>query len=244
MRHAIMSDIHGNYEALKVVIKDAEKKGINQYISLGDVVGYGPQSHDCINMLREKKVTSVMGNHDAGVILKTDLTYWRGEALVTWQDARKKLPDADLQWLLERPYYHFCEDFVCVHGSPNHPIEEYIQDAGVAKQNLDFLFKNNLKICFFGHTHHPTFIMQSNKWIYPADERYILHLTKNSTYFINPGSVGQPRDNDPRASYLIYDSNAQTIEIQRVSYNIKKTQQRILACGYAPMLAQRLIGGW
>jgi putative phosphoesterase len=241
MKYGIVSDIHGNYEALKSVINDMAQKKVDKIISLGDVVGYGPQPHECIKVLRERKAISVLGNHDAGVIGKTDLSLWRVEALVTWADARKNLPNEDIQWLSQRPYYYYASDFLCVHGSPTDPIYEYIYDEHGAKNNSTAV---DARICFSGHTHLPTLLESNNMSYVWRFTKPIIALNSGKKYFINPGSVGQPRDHDSRAAYLIYDDKVQIIRFERVKYNIARTQQLIHMKKYPKMLANRLSSGY
>jgi len=235
MKYAIISDTHGNFEALKKVLEDIRKNKVDKIISLGDVVGYGPKPHECIDALRRKKVVSLMGNHEAGVLGQTNLELWRFEARMTWDDARKKLTNADIEWLLSRPLYYFAEDFVCVHGSPNGPTLEYIENSLTIRRQLKLA-----RICFNGHTHQPKMFVNSNQMnIKPVNE-----LKSKCSYFINPGSVGQPRDGDPRSSYIIYDVEKQTITMKSVEYNIEETQRQIREAGYPELLASRLSCGW
>lgn len=243
MRYAIISDIHGNYAALKEVVRDIKTRKIDHTISLGDVVGYGPQPHECIALLRSNKIISVLGNHDAGVIGEANLWQWRREALITWSDARKKLTNEDITWLRRNPYYFVTDDFMCVHGTPKQPTVEYMHDKHIAYSNLNYMMRN---ICFVGHTHVPKVLMKAN-----GQDTFInrplytlMNVSPSKMYFINPGSVGQPRDLDSRASYIVYDTQLKTIILRRVAYNIQKTQRLILSRNYPPMLANRLSGGW
>lgn len=241
MRYAIVSDIHGNYEALKAVMNDISKKKVNRIISLGDVVGYGPQPHECIKVMMDYKIPSVLGNHEAGVILKTDLKIWREEATITWADARQNLCDKDYAWLQDRPYRLYYDNFMVVHGSPKNPIKEYLSDIFRVWRNAKF---NPCNICFYGHTHEPVIFESTNSWfdmIYFDGTKKLNRLKK---YFINPGSVGQPRDGDERASYLIFDEDAYTVSLERADYNILRTQLLIGQKHYPKILAERLNQGW
>jgi predicted phosphodiesterase len=121
-----MSDIHGNYEALKSVIYDLSNKKVDKLICLGDVVGYGPQPHKCIKVLRKLGVPTIRGNHDAAIIGETDWNLWRFEAQRTWQIAVETLSNEDFVWLHSLPLYYYENDFLCVHGSPKSPNLEYM----------------------------------------------------------------------------------------------------------------------
>lgn len=239
MRYAILSDIHGNFPAFKAVLNDIRKSNVQQIISLGDLVGYGAEPGKCIDLARKLKVIHILGNHDAGVIGATDLKLWRGEALYTWADAAKRLSNSQLKWLIDLPYFYSGNDFLCVHGSPREPILEYIVDLKTALEN-----ECEARIVFFGHTHVPAFHdLDSATWFSPAPHK-TEWLSLKGKYFINPGSVGQPRNGSTKAHYAIYDDKAQIVNFKSVVYNIWEAQDAIIQAGYAPMLAHRLSQGY
>jgi predicted phosphodiesterase len=238
----IISDIHGNYEALKAVLNDGSKQKVKDVVVLGDICGYGPQAHECIKVIRSKGFNAVLGNHDAGIIGKVDITAFRGEAVDTWREQAMTLPTEDIEWLKKLPYFYCDKDFTAVHGSPKDPMYEYITNSFVAMENNNFF---PTRICFYGHTHRPAFfagiVGEAMKEFHFDDMPMELSLTRK--YLINPGSVGQPRDGDKRASYVIYDSSEQAIELKRVVYDIKTTQKLIITKKYSKWLAYRLAYG-
>ncbi len=237
MRIAIISDIHANLEALEAVMLDISGKKCDRIICLGDIVGYGPNPGDCIRLLSEAGIPCIKGNHDEACA--SDVFPYRMNAMassaVVW--TQSKLSKIEKLWLSNLPFTMELPEMFFVHASPHDPDHwAYILDTYEARRAFGAF---NGIICFVGHTHEPVAWTQTGEVIDP--ERYDrLHLEQGKRYLVNVGSVGQPRDRDPRAAYVIYDTEEAFVELQRLPYNIETTQDKILEAGLPLALAQRL----
>jgi diadenosine tetraphosphatase ApaH/serine/threonine PP2A family protein phosphatase len=240
MRYAIISDIHSNLEALNRVLLEIEKRKIDKIMCLGDLVGYGPNPNECIEIVGEIADKVIAGNHDYGCLYEEELQYfnsaarevceWTGRILTV--RSKKYLQGLDLK---ERE-----SDFLMVHSSPGVP-KEWIYITSVSVAVMEF---NNFdeKICFVGHTHIPvTFTERGGK--YGVIEASMFEIKPNMRYIINVGSVGQPRDGDKRASFCIYDTATRIIEIIRVAYEIESVQRKMRDIGLPDFLIERLALG-
>lgn len=247
MKYGIISDIHGNLPALEAVLSQL-KKEVDVFLCLGDIVGYGAQPNDCCELVRELKPIIVAGNHDWGAVGKIPLDHFNPyaeEALIWTQD---KLTSENREFLSSLPKTHESPIFTLVHGSLLNPLEEYLMSSSQAR---DTAFLLTSKILFFGHTHIPTIFFFSQDveqplWIsdFPPRARNRIPLRDDFRYLINPGSVGQPRDGDPRACAAVFDSEKMELMILRYEYPIDEAQRRILSAGLPPILAKRLSFGW
>lgn len=245
MRYAIISDIHGNLEALQAVLADAGE--VSQVWCLGDVVGYGPDPNECIRLLRSYEHVCVAGNHDQGAIGRLELREFNADARDAAIWTADQLTSASRVYLDTRPRRESANDFTLVHGSPRDPIWEYLVDGGpnsAAKANMDYF---STLCCLVGHTHVPTvFIDQpslaSCKVLHP-DAGEIVRI-EESRLIINPGAVGQPRDGDPRAAYIIFEGDQMTLQYRRVSYPLEQTQEKMRRIGLPHRLISRLALGW
>jgi len=237
MKYAIISDIHGNLEALNTVLKDADARGCEKYICGGDVVGYNANPKECLNIVRGLDIPCVMGNHDEYIGQDCDLSAFNPVAAeaVVW--TREQLSEEDRQWLCELRYVRLVDHFSIVHGTMANPkLWGYVQDKNDAAENFVYQSTN---LCFHGHTHVPVVFVDDGGGIEHGTFDH-LKLEPGLKYFINVGSVGQPRDGDPRASYCIYDSDAESVELFRLDYDIETTKQKILDAGLPERLADRL----
>lgn len=242
MRYAIIGDIHANLAAFNAVLADIEDQGgIAKIWCLGDVVGYGPEPHQCIELLRQKDHICVAGNHDWAAISKTDITEFNPDAATACQWTSSQLDDSDIDYLSNLPLTAEEGDFLLVHGSPREPIWEYLISTGNAKENFAY-FKQ--QFCLVGHSHIPL-VFSYEDGICSASQLSpdIKLALGRKRLIINPGGVGQPRDGDPRASYAIYDSENESIRLRRVDYNIRATQDKMVAQGLPIRLAARLSSG-
>ena len=239
----VISDVHANLTALEAVLADAGK--VNEVWCLGDIAGYGPDPNECIERIQAlPKLTCMMGNHDYGAIGNIALETFNVDAkkALLWQ--RDILTDASKKFLLtlsQEP--RVCGSVTLVHGSPRDPIWEYVMNTLVARINLAYF---ETLWCFLGHSHFQAVFQYhaqtddvSIEVPRPA-ERYEL----KERALLNPGSVGQPRDRDPRAAYAIFLPKEIAWEPRRVEYDIKSVQKRILDAGLPPRHAERLAGGW
>jgi diadenosine tetraphosphatase ApaH/serine/threonine PP2A family protein phosphatase len=239
VRYAIFSDIHANLEALEAVLHDAEEQRCTHYVCLGDVVGYNANPHECVARLQEIDCPIVKGNHDEQASLLESSRDFNemAEAAIEW--TRDHLNDADKQWLRELKLQRQVRDFTIVHATLDTPSQ-----WGYVFNNLDaaasFTYQHTT-VCFFGHTHVPmTFIRDDGVQRVRADQ---LHIDPTKKYFINVGSVGQPRDGDWHAAYCIYHVEQNSVELRRVKYDLAAAQKKILAAGLPSLLADRLAVG-
>lgn len=244
MNYGIISDIHGNYEALKAVMNFFIEKKIHIIINCGDIVGYGPRPNECVGFVRDsKEMYNVIGNHDLAVIGLKDTENFNfiAQEAVRWTRDRLSLININFLNTLDSKSYY--SNFMFIHGSPRDPLNEYIFSTAQALPNFK---KMNRPICFGGHTHSPAcFYLNVN-----GDAKTILfnhknsiEIRKDSMYIINVGSVGQPRDGDPLACACIFNEKDMQISLYRVEYDIETTRKDIIAAGLPRFLAERLLHG-
>lgn len=240
MQILVISDIHANFIALEAVLKDAGS--FEKVWCLGDVVGYGPEPNECINRLRDLDLTCLAGNHDLAVTGKTALWDFTQDAqdVIFW--TRHWLTPSNREWLETLPATTLDVGYgiTLVHASPRDPVWEYITDTAVAKINLDLI---TTPICLNGHTHIPIIYTKPwDDWRLTEEWPRInspLQLNLNRQ-FINPGSVGQPRDEDPRAAYAIVDTDAMTFTQHRVIYDVSAVQKQMKQARFSNRLIRRL----
>ncbi len=244
MRILLISDIHANLVALNTVITAAGD--FDRIWCLGDVVGYGPEPNECIETLRAHDFLCLAGNHDWAVMDKLDLREFNPDARRAALWTRSGLNPASLEWLRALPERvpTQAEKFTLVHGSPRYPIWEYVLTPAVARINFDHF---ETPICLMGHTHVPVVFTKDPErqtvLAEPLIEASPLSLDAGRM-MINPGSVGQPRDGDRRASYAVLDTDAMTLTHYRVEYDIVATQAKMEHAGLPARLIVRLSYGW
>ncbi len=244
MRYAIVSDIHANLEALEVVLADVTTRKPDGVMCLGDFVGYGPNPVACVERMRQVLQAAVMGNHDLAAVETEDALAAKFNPLayeaILW--TRQQLTGAVRDFLAELPQRVRPDGLLCVHGSVRDPIEEYILDVETARASFGAA---EFSICLVGHTHIPTVFVEAGSSVIgePLLPDRPLPLRPDRRYIINAGSVGQPRDGDPRAAYLWLDLGAQQATLVRLEYPIAKTQEKMMTAGLPPMLAERLAYG-
>ena len=242
MRYGVFSDVHGNFEALKAVLDFYRKNGIEEFVCCGDVVGYGPQPQECADALRGLKgLTAVLGNHDAAVVGKMDVKWFNQTAAWAIDFARRNLSGEALDFIARLPERAETADFTVVHGSPRKPLTEYLLS--------ELQFADNAKgftvsPCFIGHSHMPLVFREREglpaaDFMRPMDR---IALPAGPAMF-NPGSVGQPRDGDPRASCGIFDTGRRIFDHFKVFYDVGATQQRMAELNMPGTLAERLSFG-
>lgn len=224
MRYALLADIHANLPAFRAVLDDINHRGgVEELWCLGDIVGYGPYPGQCIELLRQQKHTCIAGNHDLGVIGKLALSDFNPDAAYACRWTSQQLSAGDFEYLESLPLVLEKDDFTLVHGSPREPVWEYLISKGNARENFSYL---KTRFCLVGHSHMPLIFKQEedgNCSFIPLSVSIGQVLGKNRM-IVNPGSVGQPRDGDPRASYAIYDSDSGVVRLYRVEYDISATQ--------------------
>ena len=241
MRYGLIADIHGNLEALKAVLNDLEKERIDSYLCVGDIVGYGASPKECIEIVRSLKTeASIAGNHEWGILGFLDLDYFNKyarEALIWTKDA---IGPAELDYLKSFKLTWVDKKITLVHGSLDEPEEfNYIFNSEGAEATLR---AQKTQVSFVGHSHVPGIFYFDGRASVEAESLEV-KLEPDKKYVINIGSVGQPRDGDPRAAFGIYDEEAGIVEIKRASYDIEGAQAKILAAGLPASLAARLAEG-
>ena len=244
MKHfAILADIHSNLAAFQAVLKDMENHGkIEEIWCLGDVVGYGPDPHECIELLKQYQHVCIVGNHDLAAIGKVNTTYFNPQAAIANKWTTEHLTAVDRIYLENLPQTLQKEDFTLVHGSPRDPIWEYVVSLSIAKDNFP---KFTTPYCLVGHSHVPMVFRSTDDGKYSSNafQPGVGLILSKDRLIINPGGVGQPRDNDPRASYAIYESEGRTVRLYRVEYDVSLTQVKMTQQKLPPYLIQRLSHG-
>jgi len=214
MRYAIIADIHANLEAFTAVLEDMERQGgMAEVWCLGDVVGYGPDPHQCLELLRRFPHVCVAGNHDWAAIGKLDTVAFNPDAAYACQWTAGQLTTGDIGYLEGLPMVIEKGDFTLVHGSPREPIWEYILSGSIAVENFAFF---QSQFCLVGHSHVPAVFKYEEGSC--SSSRFLPNVglvLGKSRLIINPGGVGQPRDGDPRASYAIYDDDTGMWKVTR-----------------------------
>jgi predicted phosphodiesterase len=235
-KYAILGDVHGNLEALQVVLRDAEQRGVTAFVCVGDIVGYNANPAECLEIVRELKCIAVRGNHDHYCAFDESLDDFHPLAanVVDW--TRRQLSDDQLKYLRSLKLYRVVAGFTVVHSTLDMPEKwGYVFDTLEAGTNINY---QTTSLCFNGHTHVPV-VFEKNVRVKKTVFQQ-LRITLGTKYFINVGSVGQPRDGDARAAYAIYDVDAKTVELRRVEYDLAKTQEKIRRAGLPERLAKRL----
>jgi predicted phosphodiesterase len=238
MMYAIFSDIHANMEAFEAVIQDMKRQKVDKNVFLGDIVGYGPNPNECIELLRENCDVIIRGNHDSAVIGNTNTAFFNSYARESVIWTAKVLSKENVAFLKNLKSWSVLEDFQIAHSTPFKPDSwNYLTSLQDAHENYQTLER---QVCFIGHSHQPLiieFVDEVN--VLPIKDLYKT-LNKNRKYIINAGSVGQPRDMNPEACYLTFDTKTDTIEYRRVEYNIEKVQKKMKKHELPPYLIDRL----
>ncbi len=239
MRIAVLSDIHANLVALDAVLDDAGE--VDAIWHLGDVVGYGPDPDGVVGRLREVGAIGVRGNHDAAACGGSEIDWFNTDARRAMEWTRNAIAPETLEWLNAQPERRSMDSSELVHGSPREPLWEYIMTAEVARANLARL---ESAIGLHGHTHVPVAWVEDRGRVelVRGHDGSVLALGDRRS-LVNPGSVGQPRDGDPKASYAILDPEARTVAWHRVPYDFAAVQAQMRAAGLPASLSARLSVG-
>ncbi len=241
---AILSDIHGNLEALQAVLQDAAAKQVQRFFCLGDMIGYGPNPNECLDLCRDFEFC-LLGNHENGVLFPTEGFNSQAERSMEWtrrQVLEGALAERERRWELLNglPRVVQWEGMMFVHGSPIGPLADYVfpEDVG-DKRRMERLFCLVPHVCLQGHTHLPGVFTQDRRFLTPDDLPEGFGLGEEKI-MVNVGSVGQPRDGDPRASYVILEDR--WLEFQRVAYDVETTREKVLAIPeLGTLMANRLL---
>ena len=239
IKYAVLGDIHANLEALQAVMADAEAQGVTKYACTGDIVGYNANPIECLEIIRGLKCPTVRGNHDHYCSYDEALDGFHPLAADAVGWTRKQLKDDQRKWLHDLALVAKSESFWLVHSTLDMPDRwGYVFEALEAEANFNYQFT---PVCFFGHTHVP---LAFEKTDYVKGGLYSkIKVQLGRKYFVNVGSVGQPRDGDNRAAYVIYDLSNNMIELRRVDYNIEAAQEKIIKAGLPQRMAARLAVG-
>ncbi len=240
MKYALISDIHSNLEALAAVVDALKTEAVDKCVCLGDIVGYAANPNECIEIVRDVSDIAVLGNHDSAVVGATGIEGFNplaGKAVLWTSDA---ISAQNREYLSSLPASAELEGSLLVHSSPSNPaMWRYIFSIDDAKMEFHHF---GHEICVVGHSHQPlTFIQFRDRVI--AEMRPAVEIERGNRYIVNVGSVGQPRDLDPRAAYGLYDSRQRMLTIKRIEYDVLTTRRKIIEAGLPQFLGDRLVAG-
>jgi len=237
LRYGLYSDIHGNLEALQAIVATFEKEEVDQYICLGDIVGYGANPKECLECVKDLGSMLVAGNHDYAIAGKLNIDFFNKYAQLAVLWTREQLANEDKEFLANIDLVQQLDDsLTLVHGSLNFPeMFDYIQTSYEAHLSLEIL---ETPVCFFGHSHVPVAFFQGETITFSMDEE--IPVDRNGKVLINVGSVGQPRDGNPLACCAIYDDQIDKVWIHRIEYDIETAIDKIINAGLPEVLGERL----
>jgi diadenosine tetraphosphatase ApaH/serine/threonine PP2A family protein phosphatase len=244
MRYLVISDIHANLQALETVLASAGEW--DAVLFLGDLVGYGPSPNECVErVVGLSNVTSIIGNHDVAALGQIDVDTFNPQAKFAALWTQKQLTPEHKDFLGSLGQVEELEDVTLVHGSPRDPVWEYLDRVSQGPENFARFTTTS---CFNGHTHVPRIFSQDTETrqteVRIPEEAEVLATADGIRRIINPGSVGQPRDGDPRAAFALYDSDSHDFEFRRVEYDIETVQSKMEAAGLPKPLSERLAYGF
>jgi predicted phosphodiesterase len=241
MKYAFFSDVHANLEALKAVILDFQEEKIDKIFFLGDAVGYGPNPNECIELIDQIAEVKLIGNHDYAALGLMETDYFNQYAAESMSWTKTSLKKNVIEIMRKFTMKAEVDDIMVVHSSPKEPeMWHYILDMTDVEENFKYFSQ---KICLVGHTHRPFIVSRDNEGNCTISNRPEEKLNDNRRYLINIGSVGQPRDGDPRSCYVVYDNKNHIIRYKRVAYNYDVTQKRMASLGLPEYLIERLAIG-
>lgn len=247
MRLAILSDIHANLVALEAVLEEVDKLQPDALWCLGDILGYGPEPQACADLIQDRAAVCLAGNHDLAVTGEISLDDFNE---IAWRAAEWQifqLRDETLEWVRQLPSMRVYEDITLAHGSPRGPVWEYITSDDIASANAGFF---TTQLCLVGHSHVAVGWQLKDRLRWTRAKAFVVEpgtpilLEDDARWLLNPGSVGQPRDGDPRASFALLDTDAHTWTWYRLEYDIDAVAQAIIAVGLPKILGERLYQGW
>ena len=251
MKRAIISDIHGNFEALTKVLEAIGDLKVDEIVCLGDIIGYGPNPIECLDAVIKNCQLTILGNHDQAALFDPEgfnpvamkAIFWTRTVLESNVGSPE---ESDRRWdfLGELPRRHDEGEYLFVHGSPREPTNEYVFPEHIyEKERMATLMRRFEKYCFQGHTHIPGFFLESGSFVTPDQQDHFFRL-ESEKCMINVGSVGQPRDENPRACFAVLDTEEKTLEYHRHEYDVETTRAKIHAIDELDnMLGDRLLSG-
>ena len=241
MKYGFFSDVHANLEALKACIIDFRAEKLDKLFFLGDAVGYGPNPDECVKLIDDVAEVKLMGNHDYAALGLMETEYFNQYAAASMGWTKDSISQKTIEIMSDFELTHEIDDILLVHSSPREPENwHYILDMEDAEENFDY-FKQ--RICLLGHTHRPYIVFRSETGDAALSKETEETLKDDYRYLINIGSVGQPRDGDPRSCYLIYDNETGIVKLKRVQYDVKRTQKVMAEIGLPEYLIDRLAVG-
>ena len=241
MRYGIISDIHANLEALQTALTDINVLNVDQVVCLGDIVGYGANPNECLDIIRDKCEIVILGNHDNVAIGREEPENYNQYALHSIEWTKNNLTQDNKKFIQSLPYMFEENNILFVHASPKSPADwAYVTSLDDAVDSFDFFSQ---EVCFIGHTHCPVIIIKENDQNFQVIEDSIYKIQEGEQLLVNVGSVGQPRDRDNRLSFCIYDTEKKIVELFRREYNISKAQEPMHKNGFADFLINRLNEG-
>jgi predicted phosphodiesterase len=239
MKYGIFSDIHGNLEALESVLEGLDD--VEQYICIGDLVGYGANPNECIEEVKKLNPLIVAGNHDYAAAEQDDIELFNPYAKEAILWTRRTLLTAHKEYLMTLPLVEKHDRFRIVHATPHTPRKwQYVFTLSEARACFQF-FKE--QICFIGHSHIPFVVVQDGEGNFSSYHKSVIKLEPNKRYLINVGSVGQPRDGNWQSCSVIFESEKREVRIKRLPYNLKETQRKMKKAGLPSVLIERLSVG-
>jgi predicted phosphodiesterase len=242
MKIAIISDIHANIEALEAVLARIDTLGVDQIACLGDVVGYGASPDECCTLVRKHASFTLLGNHDAAVTGAMDEAYYYDSARTALRWTREHLSEENYKWLYGLPYTRFLGDLAFFHSAPIMPSGFfYVVQNSEASTHLQVIERMK-SVNFIGHAHLTTIFAMNQKKVRAVEAKQV-SVRDDAKFIVNVGSVGQPRDRDPRACFAVWDDDANRLEYQRVEYDVETAATKILAARLDEKFAKRLYLG-
>lgn len=252
MKRAIISDIHGNFEALSAVMEVIGDLKVDEILCLGDIIGYGPDPIKCLDTVIENCQWTILGNHDQAAIFDPEGFNPIAMKAIFWTREQLEKDDGDIEksnrrwdFLGELPRRRDEGEFLFVHGSPRDPTNEYVFPETVyEKALLSLLMSRFEKFCFQGHTHIPGMFTEAGAFISPDERDLFFKLEPDSKCMFNVGSVGQPRDGNPQSCFVVLDDEEKTVRYYRIEYDWETTKQKIYDIpDLDNMLGDRLLTG-
>jgi diadenosine tetraphosphatase ApaH/serine/threonine PP2A family protein phosphatase len=242
MRIAVVSDIHANLEAFFSCLNDIERSSIDRIVNLGDAIGYGPQPEEVLCLLEKRGIPNILGNHELAAINKDFRSDFSQEAIKSLEQTLNYLTSASLRYIENLPPYREVEGALMVHGCPPDSPTIYLNHKSVSEIKETFA-SNSFDIAFAGHTHRLMLLRFDGEDLkMDTLQKEIFSLEPGYRYIVNVGAVGQPRDGDARAKYVIWDNHRNTLEIRRVAYDLTRTAHKIRERGFLRRDAERLFG--
>jgi predicted phosphodiesterase len=241
MRYGIFSDVHSNLEALEAVIEAYKREDIDKYLCAGDVVGYAANPKECIEKAKTLAMITVAGNHDLASVdlFSTDYFNPAASKAISW--TKHNLGNQDRYFLESLKLVYQNEDLTLVHGTLDNPQDfDYMLDGYTASKTFALI---ETRLCFIGHSHVAGIFIQDVKGRIDYREDNSIGIKDGFRYIVNVGSVGQPRDGNPKAAYSIYDTDNKEVKIKRVSYDMEKAKKKIFEAGLPGSLGERLLLG-